>query len=359
MTVRAMIVDDSEADQLLYRRAIENALTEGVEITSVSTIQHSLRLLDEQSFDLVLLDHGLPDGSGLDALKKMKERNLLSARAVIFSTGQGNESIAKQAIKLGAKDYLIKDEFDPAQFAHAVAAAFSQVEAERKLAQAEQELRSFSYMVAHDVKAPLRKIAVYSKMLAYRISEKLDAKELERLHTLERIAEDGVELVERLLEYTQAGEQIHAKKSVDLYRVVTQVAEYFSDIVQERGGSIVVGALPVVCGDAVRLRQLFQNLIGNGVKFCEQPPRIEVRMVPDTTDVCIEVRDNGIGVAKEHHEEIFQPLKRAHAGMHYEGAGLGLSICERIVKQHGGSICLRGGDPQGSVFVVTLPAHPR
>lgn len=227
-----------------------------------------------------------------------------------------------------------------------------------ELTRANEELSQFAHVISHDLQAPLRKITAFGEALRDRLGADLAPEAADCLERMRRAAGHMGELIDDLLRLTRVSESGRPHERVDLERVVDEVVNE----TVERGSDARVrrGSLPAVHGDAVLLRQLFQNLLGNALKFRrpQSPPRVLVvgRRL-DRGLVEIAVRDNGIGFEERHFERILQPFQRLHTRAEFPGTGMGLAICRRIVLRHGGRISARSRPGIGSILYVVLPAE--
>jgi signal transduction histidine kinase len=163
-----------------------------------------------------------------------------------------------------------------------------------------------------------------------------------------------------LLDYSRVATAVEPFKEVDLSDLIGEVISDLEVRIVRTGGEVHVGDLPVVSADPTQMRQLFQNLIGNALKFHKEgeKPIVRVHSISNTDSACqIIVEDNGIGFDEQYLERIFVPFQRLHGrSSQYEGTGMGLAICKKIVERHGGSITARSARGQGAAFTVTLPA---
>jgi light-regulated signal transduction histidine kinase (bacteriophytochrome) len=165
-------------------------------------------------------------------------------------------------------------------------------------------------------------------------------------------------LIDGLLMYSRAGTSEYELEPVDLSALVKTTVTTLHTSLAESGGSVEVDPLPTVRGDATQLSQLFQNLVANAIKFvADKPPRIEISAERQGDCWRFAVADNGIGVEPAHVERIFNVFQRLHGRSAYEGTGMGLAICRKIVERHGGAITARSRPGQGATFVVTLPCR--
>ena len=230
-----------------------------------------------------------------------------------------------------------------------------------ELRRANAELEQFAYSASHDLQEPLRQVAVYSQMLAAKFSDKLDGKALDYLNYCVEGAHRMELLISDLLAYSQATKGAEAPaQPVDTKEVLAEVGKNLATTIEETHATIAVGDLPIVMGDIVPLRHLFQNLISNALKYrSDRLPRIEVSAKDQGDSWLFSVRDNGIGIPKEFQVQIFGLFKRLHAKKHYPGTGIGLAICQKVVESYDGRIWVESEVGQGSTFYFTLPRRSK
>jgi signal transduction histidine kinase len=226
----------------------------------------------------------------------------------------------------------------------------------QELERSNRELEEFAYVASHDLAEPLRVITSYLQLINRRAE--LDDQSRQYLGSSVDSARRMRRLIDDLLRYSRSG---RGELEVQHVRTADLVAETMRDLAAEieaAGAVVEVGDLPAVEGDPVMLGQLFQNLVANAVKFRKSAaPHVQVsgRELPDGVEFT--VRDNGIGIAPEDATRVFKMFHRLHHREQYEGTGIGLSVCQRIVERHGGEIHVESdGDGSGSSFVFTVPA---
>jgi light-regulated signal transduction histidine kinase (bacteriophytochrome) len=232
-------------------------------------------------------------------------------------------------------------------------------ELERRATELERsnaDLQEFAYVASHDLSEPLRMVSSYTQLLARRYGDQLDSD----AHEFIGFAVDGVNRMQRLIDdllaYSRAGTQEYRIGPVECEALVQDTLAGMQTTISESGATIEVGDLPTVRGDEGQLRQLFQNLIGNGIKFrADDPPRVEVAAEREGSAWRFSVADNGIGIDPRHAERIFSVFKRLHTRDKYPGSGVGLSICKRIVERHQGRIWVEQSELGGSRFCFTIP----
>ncbi|HEY6839304.1 MAG TPA: ATP-binding protein [Geobacteraceae bacterium] len=230
-------------------------------------------------------------------------------------------------------------------------------EQSRELARSNAELEQFAYVASHDLQEPLRMVSSYMQLLSRRYKGKLD----EDADEFIAYAVDGANRMQRLindlLAYSRVGSKGKEPQPIDCNDVMRQALDNLQEAVREAAVEIVVSPLPTIMGDEVQLMQLFQNLIGNAIKFHgDDPPRVEVGAEARGADWLFSVHDNGIGIEAKNFERIFQIFQRLHDRSHYPGTGIGLAVCKKIVERHHGTIWLESEPGKGTTFHFTIPA---
>ncbi len=228
----------------------------------------------------------------------------------------------------------------------------------RKLLMQNRELEQFAFIASHDLQEPLRTIKSFSELLLRKLGAGSDKDVNTYLGFITESAERMTELIKGLLEYSRIGREKQSGATVNCNQIVAEALADLSAAIQESGAEITVEKLPVLKGHAREVRQLFQNLVGNAIKFRRRDvaPRIVISAEPqDIRYWRFTVRDNGIGVAQEHRDRIFVIFQRLHKRGEYPGTGIGLAHCKKIVEMHGGEIGVESSPGAGSSFYFTLP----
>ncbi len=232
-----------------------------------------------------------------------------------------------------------------------------------KLARSNQELEQFAYVASHDLQEPLRKIQAFGDRLKTKCGAALGDDGTDYLTRMQNAAARMQVLIQDLLSLSRVASHAKPFAQVDLADVARVVISDLEVRITERKGRVEAGGLPVVFGDRGQLSQLLQNLIGNGLKFQKpgENPLVTVSaesiVLPDGLGAAwrITVEDNGIGFDEKYCERIFQIFQRLHGRTEYEGTGIGLAICRKIVERHGGTIAAYSTPGAGAKFVITLP----
>jgi signal transduction histidine kinase len=227
----------------------------------------------------------------------------------------------------------------------------------RELERSNVELDRFAAVTSHDLQAPLATISMYVQLLEARHGKDLGTAG-QLVDGISSATGHARDLIKGLLEYSRAGRGELRSEPVDTDRVVCEVLDVLAGAIEEAGATVTVEDLPVVQGDRRNLSQVFQNLIGNAVKFSEGDPRVTVSATKVEGSWWFSVADNGIGMDPKDAEEIFEPFHRLHGEGAYPGTGIGLAVCDRIVEHHGGRIWAESEPGKGSTFRFTLPAEP-
>ncbi|HEY9047262.1 MAG TPA: chemotaxis protein CheB [Ohtaekwangia sp.] len=243
------------------------------------------------------------------------------------------------------------------------------VESNAQLERSNFDLLQFASVASHDLKEPLRKIQAFGNILQSKIQDKLTDGEQSYLNKIVSSSGRMQTLIEDVLTLSKLSNSEVNKEKTDLNRVIKRICDDLDIAIMEKNASIIIGKLPVVNAVPGQMRQLFQNLIANALKFSnkevpqiiieEQPiaPEVALRLGIDPKDfVCVKVEDNGIGFENEYKEKIFGIFQRLH-GRNYEGTGIGLSIAKKIVEIHGGVIDGHGELDKGAIFTVYLPVN--
>jgi PAS domain S-box-containing protein len=226
----------------------------------------------------------------------------------------------------------------------------------KKLKKINKELEEFSVIASHDLQEPLRKIIVFGDRLASKISNN-NLKGKDYLERMQSSAAWMQLLINGLLTYAQLKTKPEPFKGVNLNKIIQDVVVDLETRIHQSNGTVEAGALPTIEADPVQMHQLFLNLIGNALKFRREgvDPVVDVKASHDGNGHhVITVKDNGIGIDEAHLVKIFRPLERLHRQSEYEGTGIGLSICDKIVSRHGGEITVKNNKSGGVIFSISL-----
>lgn len=359
--MNVLIIDDTQADHDIVVEYLDLS-GECCTYFHAYSGEDGVRLYREQDIDCILLDYRMPGRDGLEVLNELTEISRIVP--VIMMTGDGNETIAVSAMKLGSQDYIPKKALTAAALKRAVQRTVERTEMVRRvekyraeLERSNRDLEQFANIVAHDLKSPLRSVTQHLTLLADRLGTKdLDEKSRKSLYFAVDGAERMCHLIDALFDYARIGFTEPEFMDVALEGVLRGTLHDLAANINDAGAIITHDPLPAVRGEAMLLSLLLQNLIGNAIKYCNTTPRIHISAAHTGHQWSISVQDNGIGIPKTQHGHIFGIFRRLHTREDYPGIGLGLAICDRIVKLHGGTISVTSESGKGSRFSFTLPA---
>ena len=361
--LRVLHVEDNSLDAELVAAALRKG---GFSVSAavVQTEAEFKRQLRLQRPDVVIADYNLPQWQGMDALDVLRREGLDTP--LILVSGALGDVTAVECIKRGATDYVLKDSL--ARLPEAVRRALQEKRLLRlrrqteedlarkveELARSNADLEQFAYVASHDLQEPLRMVAAYTQLLAERYRGKLD----ENADKFIGYASEGAlrmqSLIQDLLAFSRVGR--NGSGRVDCNAVMGEVLVSLGSAIQESGAVVTHAALPEVWANRTQMAQIFQNLIGNAIKFRgKEPPAISVEAEKAGQQWLFSVSDNGIGIAPEYAENIFVVFQRLHARTEYPGNGIGLAICKKIVEHNGGKIWVEARAGHGSVFKFTMP----
>lgn len=225
-----------------------------------------------------------------------------------------------------------------------------------ELEQSNQTLQQFAYVASHDLQEPLRTVTSYVQLLERRYKEKMDADAVDFMELIVDGAGRMQALVAGLLAYSRVRSHGDTFKITDCETAINQALSNLAAALEEKNVNIIRGPLPEIMADSTQLTQVFQNLIGNAVKFSSGlKPEIQIRANAEESEWVLSVRDNGVGFDLQYHDRIFQIFQRLHAREEYPGTGIGLAICKRIVERHGGRIWADSEPGKGSTFHFSIP----
>jgi len=362
--LRVLHVEDNELDAEL----VSEALRRGGFSVSVVVVQEEAEFVEQllsHHPEVVIADYNLPQWTGMEALDVLRRKGL--DIPLILVSGALGDITAVECIKRGVTDYVLKDGL--ARLPEAIRRALQEKrvlrlrrEAEEdlarkveELARSNAELEQFAYVASHDLQEPLRMVAAYTQLLGERYRGKLD----ENADKFIGYASEGAlrmqTLIQDLLAFSRIGRNGAALGHVDCDAVVEEVLLSLGPAMEETGAVVTHTALPVVWADRSQMVQIFQNLIGNAIKFRGEDPAISVQAEKADKQWLFSVSDNGIGIAPECAENVFVVFQRLHARTEYPGNGIGLAICKKIVQRYGGKIWVEPRTGHGSIFKFTMP----
>ena len=412
MQPKILLVDDRE-DNLL---SIETIFApDGYKLVKANSGRQALKiLLTEFDFALILMDVKMPNLNGFETASLIYEREKLKHIPIIFITANnfGDENIYR-GYQSGAVDYIYKP-INPAVLRAKVTVLIDLYKKNRQLLAQEQrlvainksleieikerksneekvkhlnrelleniaslesankDLDRFAFMASHDLQEPLRKIRMFSDRLALKYKSLLDEDGKTNILRIQKAAERMQNLITDILTFSKISIDKPAFVESDLNVLISEILTDMDEDLQEKKAKVIVDKLPSLCINPSLMKPLFHNLIGNALKYCKKDVEPVVRITCDVSGhssngktnkdanqkYCrIFIEDNGIGFEQKYAEEIFGMFKRLHHTAEFEGTGIGLALCKKIVEQHKGYISARSKVNEGSTFIVSIPIH--
>ncbi|MHB8837389.1 MAG: sensor histidine kinase [Gemmatimonadaceae bacterium] len=308
----------------------------------------------------------LGDGQwDIPALRELLGNKLATARAITdFDVDHVFPRIGRKIMQLNAR-VVLQDGDKPQMILLALEDITDRRVTEWRLAEQRLELErsnaalnEFASVASHDLQEPLRKILSFGERLEFSAGPLLEGDARQHLGRMLSAAQRMRTLITDLLLFSQVTTRMHVFAPTDLAGIARDVLADLETTVADAGGRVEIDALPVIDADALLMRQLFQNLLGNAIKYRRPDVPSVVRLSasrPDSRFCTITVADNGIGFDQEYAERIFRMFERLHGRAEYDGSGIGLAICRKIVERHRGTIAAASSAGQGATFTVTLP----
>ncbi|MEL6414001.1 MAG: HAMP domain-containing sensor histidine kinase [Pseudomonadota bacterium] len=335
--LKVLLVDDDSADRILVGRLLSRG---ELDVNLLESEDASAALaVDTEDVDVILLDYFLPGLSGLDAIANLKAR--WPWAAIVVLTGQGDESVAKQAIQMGAVDYMSKKKLTRESLWRVIENGVELAFMRWRLEQQREELSQFAEMMLHDFKAPVRALLFTSEEISEGLDRADDTSLREDVDLIQRTARQMRDLLSALSDHVRHDHD-NLGNQVNLADAVATAQAVLSCELKELSAKVECDLqAPDFQGSPAQIAQVMQNVIGNALKYRSDavPPHIKVESRSGPHDsVEIIISDNGIGIAPEYHKVVFEPFRRGPATHGQRGSGLGLATCRRIVRRHGGRI---------------------
>jgi two-component system, sensor histidine kinase and response regulator len=359
---KILIVDD-RPENLMATSALLRPLA--ATILTAESGSDALMLVLKNSFAIVLLDVQMPVMDGFETARLMKTRPDMEGVPIIFVTAISKEDhFATRAAEIGAVDYIFKP-INPDILKSKVKVyldLYRQREQILKLnatlRQSNEELERFAYVCSHDMQEPVRMMNTYAGFLEQDAAEQLDDNNRRYVTYIRDNAVRMQKMIRDILIFSRVGREEVRTEKVDCNQVLAETLREFEDIVTEKQAVVTAGPLPMMQTSATLVRILFQNLIGNALKFQKGgvPPEIGICAQASGSMWRFEVKDNGIGIDPAFSDRVFTIFQRLHRAEEYPGTGIGLSTCKKFLRLVGGDITFTSRPGEGTTFVFTLPA---
>ncbi|WP_225875252.1 sensor histidine kinase [[Limnothrix rosea] IAM M-220] len=377
-----LLIEDNLAEAELLQELLLTLDTTACQLCHESRLSAALKALQQQQFDIVLLDLSLPDSQGLNSLSAIIA--VAPDTPVVVLTNTSDSETALEAVHQGAQDYLVKTNIaiDQATLWRSLLYAIERKknqkalrianarlrqemtvreQIQRKLQESNKELEQFAYIASHDLKQPLSSIYSWAQLLQVRYGDRLDEKGHQYIQSMQDSVKQMTQLIEDLLTYSRVDRAESEFVTVNCNIIVHQVLNRLSSAIAQSQAEITIDPLPEVYANPLQLGQLFQNLIENALKYHREDviPFVHISAHSHNQQWIFSCRDNGIGIEPDYFDQIFYAFKRLHSQSQYAGTGIGLAVCKKIVQRHGGSIWLESNHGEGSQFLFSLPFRPQ
>jgi signal transduction histidine kinase len=385
-----LLVEDNEGDERLIRELLGEQHLIRFNIGLASSLKESESKIPENKFDIILLDLGLPDSSGLETLIKFKAL-FPDLATIIILTGLNDTEVGIKAVNSGAQDYIIKGQVDSDKLLKSIIYSYershlnfelkTQIEA-RKLAEKEirklnddleskiqdrtaqletvnRELEAFSHSVSHDLRAPLRHILGFSEILREEFYDKLPEKARSYLDTITDAAKKMNRLIDDLLNLSRTNRVELKKSPLKMNQVLDEALSELSPQLENRKVEFKISPMPEVSGDYNLLRMVWINLLDNAIKYTRtrETAVISVDCKKEKKELIFCIRDNGVGFDMNYADKLFGVFQRLHSLDEFEGNGIGLSNVRRIISRHSGRTWAEAEVDKGAAFYFSLPEN--
>ncbi|MGD2063475.1 MAG: ATP-binding protein [Nitrospirota bacterium] len=365
-SANVLLVEDNPGDVVLLRALLEEADDHAFTIIHESSLARGLCRLAEGDIDVVLQDLSLPDGTGLEIVRKLRRHG--AKVPIVVLTGLDDQDIALQAVQEGAQDYLVKGSVDGHGLARCIRYAIERerlradLEEARDQALAAARLKSeFLANVSHELRTPLTAILGFSSLMRRNHEGRCDPRDLSHLDRIHKNGQHLLAMINDLLDLTkiEMGNVSITMAQMSPAAALDQAVETLMPLAKERDielAAIASGDLPTLWSDPTRVHQILLNLGGNAIKFTPQG-RVTLEAACTHDAVTFAVRDTGIGIAQEALELIFDEFRQADGSItrQYGGTGLGLSVSRHLARLLGGDIGVLSQPGEGSTFTLRLP----
>jgi signal transduction histidine kinase len=358
---KILVVDDRKENLLATAKVLKGL---DAELITAGSGNEALSLVLRHIFAVVLLDVQMPEMDGFETAQLMQEHESMENTPIIFVTAISKEEhYASRAANIGAVDYIFKP-INP-DILRSKVRVYLDLHVQREqilklnsvLRQSNEELERFAYICSHDMQEPVRMMHSFSGMLARSHADKLDETGQRYLRFITDNATQMQKMIGDILTFSRIGREAPEVEMVDCAATCDEVLAKFADVIEAKHAKVTAGKLPRVETSPTLMRVLFQNLIGNGLKFQNGTcaPEIAIRAQRQGAAWQFSIRDNGIGIDPAFHDKMFAIFQRHHRKEDYPGTGIGLCTCKKFLELYGGTISFTTSPGKGTMFTFTIP----
>lgn len=351
--MKVLIVDDTPANIDILGHFLKQS---GLDISIALNGEIAQKIISNNKPDLILLDVMMPGVDGYQLCEILKANDQTKNIPIIFITARFETKDIVKGFEVGGVDYIVKP-FQEIEVLARIRSQLSIVKLVRELERSNRDLKEFTSIASHDLKEPLRKVINFGEFLKNKITN-VDE---EGHHYIDKIQDASIRmntLIDDLLIFSSVSTKEKTFERYDLTKIAQDSLINLENRIEKTQGKVNIDNLPSIEVDPNQIRQLFQNLIGNSLKYHREgtPPAVNICSKScENEKVEILIEDNGIGFDEKYTDKIFKPLERLHGRNAYEGNGIGLAICKKIVDRHHGTFSVKSAEGKGSTFIITLP----
>jgi two-component system, sensor histidine kinase and response regulator len=354
-----LLVDDTPDNLRVLSAMLTN---QGFEVRKALSGQRAIASVQADPPDLILLDIKMPGMDGYKVCQYLKADQLTCEVPIIFISALDDALDKVRAFTVGGVDYVTK----PFQEIEVLARIEHQLRIQRlqrqlmeqnqELARSNRELEQFAYVVSHDLQQPLQSVTGFIRLIQLKYQNGLDDVALDYLSRIHDVGGRMQRLIQDLLAYSKVGSQTQEFQPVDCQHILKQVLDNLQLAIAEKQVILSHSTLPTVIGNETQLIQLLQNLISNAIKFVKPDitPKINISVVKQGNQWLFGIQDNGIGIEPHNLERVFEIFQRTQSAKAYQGTGIGLATCKKIVENHGGRIWVTSELDVGTTFYFTI-----
>ena len=353
-SLRILVVEDDDLDFQIITRSLKKSLPNGCSVIRASTVSVGKILLEAEKFDVALVDNNIGPDSGIEFIRMSAP--IHDSLPFVMMTGEVSGGIDLKALEAGADDFLDKGDLTPELLRRTIRYSIAHRRSLVSLQQTNEELERFAYVASHDLQEPLRKIAYYSDRVLTELGSEIGERPHKHLQSVNKAATRMRSLISDLLSYSKINSLESKFEAIDVPELLSEVEDILSASIEKNSAKITITGEQKMFADKFLMRQLLQNLIANSIRYRDvNTPEIELNLCHENSKYCLCVSDNGMGFEAKYADKIFRAFERLHRKEEIQGTGIGLSICEKIARRHGGKIWAESEPGKGAKFFLEWP----
>lgn len=348
-----LIVDDISEHIAYAGRILKNS---GYTVYAVTSGIDTLEFLSERKPDIIMLDIKMDDMDGLEVCRRIKSDENTKNIPVIFITSENNPEMIKRGFAVGGCDYIVKP-FTNEEYLARVKTHIENSKQKNELIAINNELNMFCSSVSHDLKSPLNAISMLIDTLKDVSEETGENEIIEIADRIDQKATKLVDMVDCLLEFSRMYNVVPENEQVNIEMIFCDVFNELKSLEPDRNISFKCDNIPYINGDEVLIEMIVKNIMSNAFKFTSYKENVFIEVKYSYGNCChvISVKDNGAGFDMKYADKIFNIFHRLHSAEKFEGNGVGLALCQRIMERHGGKIEAYGEINKGAEFKLYFP----